>query len=94
MERVWTYLFTTAKLSAQDLLAQEDKSTHSGRPDPIAGFGYGLPLSRLYARHWGGDLSILSMEGYGTDAFLHLSKLGDKGECPSGLMPVRLRNQT
>ena len=43
---------------------------------PLAGLGYGLPISRAYARYFGGDLSIMSMEGYGTDAFVHLSRLG------------------
>jgi pyruvate dehydrogenase kinase 2/3/4 len=47
---------------------------------PIAGFGYGLPLSRLYARYFGGDLSIMSMDGWGTDAYMHLNKLGDSQE--------------
>ncbi|GMI48916.1 hypothetical protein TrCOL_g1807 [Triparma columacea] len=36
--------------------------------------------SRAYARFWGGDLSVMSMEGYGTDVFLHLSRLGDSRE--------------
>lgn len=80
---VWSYLFTTARLPAKELLALEDRRCHSNRPDPIAGFGYGLPLSRLYARYWGGELGLTSMEGYGTDAYLHLSKLGDKKECLS-----------
>jgi pyruvate dehydrogenase kinase 2/3/4 len=43
---------------------------------PLAGLGYGLPISRAYARYFGGDLSLMSMEGYGTDAFVHLSRLG------------------
>ena len=47
---------------------------------PLAGLGYGLPISRAYARYFGGDLSIMSMEGYGTDAFVHLSRLGNHDE--------------
>ena len=41
---------------------------------------YGLPISRLYARYFGGDLQIISMEGYGTDAYLHLNRLGNVQE--------------
>ena len=51
-----------------------------GRGSPLAGLGYGLPISRSYARYFGGDLVIVSMEGYGTDAYLHLSRLGDNQE--------------
>ncbi|KAJ1923367.1 [Pyruvate dehydrogenase (acetyl-transferring)] kinase isozyme 2, partial [Tieghemiomyces parasiticus] len=47
---------------------------------PMAGFGYGLPISRCYARYFGGDLKLISMEGYGTDAYLHLSRLSDSAE--------------
>lgn len=38
----------------------------------IVGYGYGLPISRLYARYLHGDLVVLSCDGYGTDAIIYL----------------------
>jgi [3-methyl-2-oxobutanoate dehydrogenase (acetyl-transferring)] kinase len=43
----------------------------------IAGLGFGLPLSRLYARYFGGDLHLVNMPGYGVDAFMNLKRLED-----------------
>ncbi|KAF9945014.1 hypothetical protein BGZ70_004137, partial [Mortierella alpina] len=39
--------------------------------------GHGLPLARLVARYFGGDLSLVSMEGYGTTAYLSLYRNDD-----------------
>jgi pyruvate dehydrogenase kinase 2/3/4 len=32
---------------------------------PLAGYGYGIPLSVVYARYLGGDVNIRSIENYG-----------------------------
>ena len=54
-------------------------SSLSRRP-PNLRLGMGLPLSRVYAEYWAGKLELHSLEGYGVDAFLQISKLGNKNE--------------
>jgi 26S proteasome regulatory subunit T1 len=61
----------------------------------IAGLGYGLPMSRLYAafvyslrvcafltlnRYFGGSLDLLSLDGWGSDVFLRLRCLDEVGD--------------
>ena len=61
LPKIFTYLYSTAKNPL-------DEYTDLGTADTVttmAGYGYGLPISRLYARYFGGDLQIISMEGYG-----------------------------
>ena len=79
MQRIWSYLFTTADPAILEAMLE----TSDGGPvrdfdtaSPLAGLGYGLPISRNYARYFGGDLVIMSMEGYGTDGFIYLPRLG------------------
>jgi len=57
---VWTYMYTTVD-QTPSLDPDFNKSDFKA---PMAGFGYGLPISRLYARYFGGDLKLISMEGY------------------------------
>ncbi|CCX32079.1 mitochondrial branched-chain alpha-ketoacid dehydrogenase kinase-domain-containing protein [Pyronema domesticum] len=73
---VWTYMYTTVE-SEPSIEPDFNKSDFKA---PMAGFGYGLPISRLYARYFGGDLKLISMEGYGTDVYLHLNRLSSSSE--------------
>ncbi|KAI2496743.1 Mitochondrial branched-chain alpha-ketoacid dehydrogenase kinase [Fragilaria crotonensis] len=56
----------------------KSKSDVPAGSDDIRGFG--LPLCRIYARYFGGELTLKSMEGYGLDAYLYLPRLGDACE--------------
>ncbi|KAH9063666.1 hypothetical protein EDB83DRAFT_2675163 [Lactarius deliciosus] len=43
----------------------------------IAGLGFGLPMSRLYAQYFGGSLDLYSLDGWGSDVLLKLRCLDD-----------------
>lgn len=80
MKKIWSYLFTTADPAIQEGMVSFNENVDHSIDSPLAGLGYGLPISRSYARYFGGDLSIMSMEGHGTDAFVYLTRLGNSRE--------------
>ena len=71
-DMVFNYAFTTAKTPV--VPGQENESAELDQV-PMAGYGYGLPLARLYARYFNGDIILSSMDGYGTDAYVYLRNL-------------------
>lgn len=80
IRKIWSYLFTTADPGIQEGMVAFNGELDHSVDSPLAGLGYGLPISRSYARYFGGDVSIMSMEGYGTDAFVYLTRLGNSRE--------------
>lgn len=69
MEFVFQYTYTTARSRDGTKFEPPEPATTNA---PLAGYGYGLPLSRLYAKYFNGDLLLTSVEGYGTDALVYL----------------------
>ncbi|KAJ5112634.1 hypothetical protein N7532_000679, partial [Penicillium argentinense] len=89
---VWTYMYTTVE-QTPSIDPDFDKSDFKA---PMAGFGYGLPISRLYARYFGGDLKLISMEGDGRTRFTTSHRLlyiePEPSAAPSrGLTPMNVQ---
>lgn len=74
---IWTYFYTSAEKQIKDDDLMDYSNNHKV---PFMGLGVGLPHSRLYARYFSGDLKLISMEGYGTDVYLHLNRLSGSTE--------------
>ncbi|KAJ3608897.1 hypothetical protein NHX12_023425 [Muraenolepis orangiensis] len=69
IEALFSYMYSTAPSPV---------NTDCSRNAPLAGFGYGLPISRLYAKYFQGDLQLYSMEGHGTSAVIYLKALSSE----------------
>lgn len=66
---VWTFTKSTLNTTHDDFHAAADDIRE-----------FGLPLARIYARYFGGDITLKSCEGVGLDAYLYLPVLGDSCE--------------
>lgn len=68
-DRIWSYMYGTAAKQGSSSLNIDDVE------DSLSGYGVGLPCARLYARYLGGNLSLTSYPGYGTQAHLLLPRI-------------------
>ncbi|KAI8092791.1 mitochondrial pyruvate dehydrogenase kinase [Halteromyces radiatus] len=86
LSKVFEYSYTTVTRPGDEEYGDDDSSIFSGMAlmamqsgvgGPLAGLGYGLPLARMYARYFGGSLTLVSMNGYGCDVFLKLKHIDE-----------------
>eukprot|EP01001_Neometanema_parovale_P006249 NODE_2621_length_1377_cov_120.997608_g2491_i0.p1 GENE.NODE_2621_length_1377_cov_120.997608_g2491_i0~~NODE_2621_length_1377_cov_120.997608_g2491_i0.p1 ORF type:complete len:425 (-),score=19.68 NODE_2621_length_1377_cov_120.997608_g2491_i0:102-1241(-) len=85
---IWSYGFSTTAKNNTDMETPGDQegqawgmfqaSLTMDRSKQLSGYGFGLPMCRAYARFLGGDLSLVSFEGHGTDAYLTLKSLDNR----------------
>lgn len=50
----------------------------------LAGFGFGLPLTRIFAQYFGGDVFMQALPGHGTDMYLLLNHLKEGTHATEG----------
>ena len=83
---VWRYSFST--VDNEDTGDEPPQVQHgvlskatqigvaTGTGGPIAGLGYGLPMTRIYAKWAGGSLDLVTLPEHGCDVFLRLPHIG------------------
>lgn len=63
-QHLFQFAYSTVEQDSND---QNDPSLN-----PLAGLGFGLPLSKAYAEYFGGKLQLQTYDGLGTDVYLTL----------------------
>ncbi|GAB5592352.1 [Pyruvate dehydrogenase (acetyl-transferring)] kinase 2 [Umbelopsis nana] len=61
-------------------IAEEEEEPWSWQGQQDQHLGIGLPMSKVYSEYWGGELKVMSMEGFGTEAYLRIPRLGNQTE--------------
>ena len=69
INNIFKYSYTTSSLRDTELKSYS-----------MSGYGHGLPLARLYAKYFNGDLQIIPYYGFGTDVIVYINKIGDQPE--------------
>jgi pyruvate dehydrogenase kinase 2/3/4 len=72
--KMWNYFYTTSEHPIN--VMDNDFSINT----PLSGFGYGLPITKLYLKYFGGYINMCSNYGKGTDTYILLRMKGDFNE--------------
>ncbi|KAI9913843.1 hypothetical protein PsorP6_005792 [Peronosclerospora sorghi] len=78
-EKLWHYDYTTSPPCPPI----SSNKYHSYR-EHFSGGGYGLPIARLLARYFGGEVTFTSLEGSGSTGFIQAHRLGTNSEVIPG----------
>jgi len=78
-QEAWQYGWSTAR--EEENTDNSDPANFLGGGDvqalktELAGYGFGLPLTRLHAQYFGGDVFMQALPGHGTDMYILLTHL-------------------
>ena len=71
LDNIWSYFYSTAKTKRfDDNIELSDFDDNS----PLAGYGYGLPITNLMVKYFDDKIFINSIKNMGTDVILHFRK--------------------
>lgn len=68
LSKAFCYFYSSVKSKPQ----VADEVSDFDRRMPLAGFGFGLPISRVMARYFAGDIDLNSIPAKGTDVYVYL----------------------
>lgn len=71
IDKIWLYSYSTNPIEPQKIIEQNDFSTES----PLSGFGYGLPISKIYLNFFSSLIQIDSIYQKGTQTNIFLKKI-------------------
>jgi pyruvate dehydrogenase kinase 2/3/4 len=77
--KLWHYDYTTSPPCPPI-----DSSNYHSYRQHFSGGGYGLPMARLFARYFGGEVTFSSLEGSGSTGFIQAHRLGTNMEVVPG----------
>jgi pyruvate dehydrogenase kinase 2/3/4 len=69
LNKIWNYSYSTSEI--------EDDNLENNLTNPISGFGYGLPISKVILKTFGDNINVFSEHGEGTDVYIFIDLKND-----------------
>ena len=82
--KLWSFHHHSAAIALKEETVLEDDNnvSLSGKitDDASTSLKIGLQLARVFASYWGGDISVMTMPGYGSDVYVKIITSGEDSE--------------